>query len=173
MKFLKFPTIFTGMGHEHFWTSGTDQAEEGKWVFFHSVCSLYSYFWSYFIIWSWIHICHCDKMFLHPCLCQWVSVLSFSSFIIFIFLIVIKCFGTHAIVSFFPAEQTWYLSKILHCPIFRRNFFHCKFPWISTQTSHCFWRNLHRWQKFCNLAGSDGRDKSHLWYRSMSASKLI
>ena len=22
--------IFPGMGHEHFWTSGTDQAEEGK-----------------------------------------------------------------------------------------------------------------------------------------------
>ena len=27
---------------------------------------------------------------------------------------------------------------------------------------HCFWRNLHCWQKFYTAAGSDGRDKSHL-----------
>ena len=26
----------------------------------------------------------------------------------------------------------------------------------------CFIENLHRWQKFYNPAGSDGRDKSHL-----------
>ena len=25
------------------------------------------------------------------------------------------------------------------------------------------WRNLHRWQKFCTAAGSDGSDKFHLW----------
>ena len=28
--------------------------------------------------------------------------------------------------------------------------------------SRCFWRNLHRWQKFYTAAGSDGIDKSHL-----------
>ena len=27
------------------------------------------------------------------------------------------------------------------------------------------WRNLHRWQKFHTAAGSDGMDKSHLWFR--------
>ena len=26
----------------------------------------------------------------------------------------------------------------------------------------CFWRNLHRWQKFYTPAGSDGSDKFHL-----------
>ena len=25
-------SFVSGMGHEHFWTSGTDQAEEGKYV---------------------------------------------------------------------------------------------------------------------------------------------
>ena len=28
--------------------------------------------------------------------------------------------------------------------------------------SRCFWRNLHRWQKFYTAAGSDGMNKSHL-----------
>ena len=28
----------------------------------------------------------------------------------------------------------------------------------------CFWRNLHRWQRFYAAAGSDGMDKSHLWW---------
>ena len=28
--------------------------------------------------------------------------------------------------------------------------------------SRCFWRNLHRWQKFYTAAGSDGIDKFHL-----------
>ena len=27
----------------------------------------------------------------------------------------------------------------------------------------CFWRNLHRWQKFYTPTGSDGSDKFHLW----------
>ena len=27
--------------------------------------------------------------------------------------------------------------------------------------SHCFWRNLHHWQRFYTAADSDGMDKSH------------
>ena len=28
--YISFINFFKGMGHEHFWTSGTDQGEEGK-----------------------------------------------------------------------------------------------------------------------------------------------
>ena len=32
--------------------------------------------------------------------------------------------------------------------------------------SRCFWRNLHRWQKFYTSAGTDGTDKFHLWFQA-------
>ena len=34
--------------------------------------------------------------------------------------------------------------------------FYCKW--------RCFWRNLHCWQKVYTAAGSDGMNKSHLWW---------
>ena len=33
----KYDIWLSGMGHEHFWTSGTDQGEESKWVVFSSL----------------------------------------------------------------------------------------------------------------------------------------
>ena len=36
---------------------------------------------------------------------------------------------------------------------------------IKTQKNEWKWRNLHSWQKFYTATGSDGMDKSHLWYR--------
>ena len=51
-------------------------------------------------------------------------------------------------------NQTWDLSKILHCRIFRPKILHYKFYWISTvlviktQNNECFLRSLHRWQQF-------------------------
>ena len=50
--------------------------------------------------------------------------------------------------------QTWNLSKILHCRIFRLKILHHQFLIISTvlvrksTKNEWKWRNLHRWQKF-------------------------
>ena len=38
----------------------------------------------------------------------------------------------------------------------------CTLYFHSYSKSHCFWRNLLRWQKIYTAAGSDGSDKSHL-----------
>ena len=68
--------------------------------------------------------------------------------------------------------QTWNLSKILHCRIFRLKLLHCQFHLISTvlvrknTKNEWKWRNLHRWQKFYTAVGSDGIDKFHLWLLS-------
>ena len=44
-------------------------------------------------------------------------------------------------------------------------YFYCKL--------RCFWRILHHWQKFYNVAGSDGMDKSHLCHVLTVLSVLI
>ena len=66
-----------------------------------------------------------------------------------------------------PKEaQTWDLSKILHCRIFRPKILQSQFCLISsvlvikTQRNEWKWRNLHCWQKFYTAAGMD---KSHIW----------
>ena len=65
-------------------------------------------------------------------------------------------------------RQTWNLSKILHCRIFRLKILHRQFHLISTvlvrknTKNEWKWRNLHRLEKFYTAAGTDGIDKFHL-----------
>ena len=65
-------------------------------------------------------------------------------------------------------KQTWILSKILHCQIFRLKILHRQFHLIlavlvrKNTKNEWKWRNLHRWQKFYTAAGTDGMDKFHL-----------
>ena len=74
-------------------------------------------------------------------------------------------------------DQTWVLSKILRCRFFRHKLLHRQFHLISSvlvmksQKNKCEWRNLHRWQIFYTAAGSDGRDKSHLWHEPRTFGK--
>ena len=75
----------------------------------------------------------------------------------------------HATSPCLTSDQTWDLSKILHPRNFRLKLLHHQFHLISTvvviktQKNEWKWRNLHHWQNFYTAAGSDRRDKSHLW----------
>ena len=68
---------------------------------------------------------------------------------------------------FHKKYQTWNLSKIFHCRIFRLKIVHRQFHLILTvlvrknTTNEWKWRNLHHWQKFYTAAGTDGMDKFH------------
>ena len=56
------------------------------------------------------------------------------------------------ITGLIGSMSTVFRSKIrMKCTFF---YLYCK--------SHCFWKNLHHWQKFYTAAGSEGIDKFHL-----------
>ena len=69
-------------------------------------------------------------------------------------------------------NQTWHLLKNLHPWIFRPKISHTLFSLNintlgdkKTPKNEGIWKNLHRWQKFYTATGSDGIDKSHLWFK--------
>ena len=71
-------------------------------------------------------------------------------------------------IPYHTSDQTWNLSKNLHRRILRLKILHRQFHLISTvlvgknTKNERKWRNLHHWQKFYTVAGSDGSDKFHL-----------